>query len=256
MNQIYSRYAQSRILLALSQSKDASELRHPGLKGRVREVFVKELLTPFLSPNLGICTGNVVDSHGGISGQIDIIIYDKTLIPSLLLIGEVGVIPIESVLATIEVKSTLTRGELKKAIKNARSIKTLRAEFPEVKPESLIKSSPVCCLYAFDSDSKPESELNRLRKAVADANRDAQPAVHVPLSGICVGDSVSFHCSHIDPNDPSVNSFEQSSDRAATRFMVFLIDAASMLERQRSKMLISHYFLDRHSAETGKEVRS
>ena len=34
-----------------------------------------------------------------------------------------------------------------------------------------------------------------------------------------------------------------------TRFMVFLIDQASILERQRSKMLISHYFLDRPAAE-------
>src|SRR5579862_202739 len=109
MNPHYPKWAQSRIELALSQSEDASELTHPGLKGRAREVFIKDLLTPFLSPNLGTCTGVVVDSHGGSSEQIDIIIYDKTLIPSLLFTGEDGVVPFESVLATIEVKSELTR---------------------------------------------------------------------------------------------------------------------------------------------------
>ncbi len=207
-------------------------------------MFIKDLLTPFLSPNLGTCTGVVVDSHGGSSEQIDIIIYDKTLIPSLLFTGEDGVVPIESVLATIEVKSELTRGELRKAVDNARSIKTLRPEYAEVMPETDVKNSAVCCLFAFKSDSKPESELNRLKKVVADANQDPHPTVHVPLSGICVGDSVFLHCDDIDRNDPSVHSFRESFDRAAQRFMVFLIDQASILERQRSKMLISHYFLD------------
>jgi hypothetical protein len=116
-------------------------------------------------------------------------------------------------------------------------------------PESHIKSSAVCCLFAFKSDSQPESELNRLKEVVADANQGPHQPVHIPLSAICVGDSVFVHCDQIDQEDPSVHSFAEFSNRAATRFMAFLIDQASILERQRSKMLISYYFLDRPAAE-------
>jgi hypothetical protein len=249
MNPHYSALVESLVQFALSRSKAAAELMHSGLIGRAREIFARDLLTPFLSPNLGTCTGIVVDSHGGSSRQIDIIIYDKTLIPSLMFTGDEGIVPIESVLATIEVKSKLTRVELKKAVENARSVKTLRTEFAEVMPESRDKSSPVCCLFAFDSDSNPESERNRLENVVAEANHDSHQKVYVPLSGICVGDNVFLYCKTIDENDPPVAIFEHILDRAATRFMVFLIDQASILERQRSKMLISHYFLERPAGE-------
>ena len=93
MNLHYSRLAESLIEFALSRSNAATELMHSGLIGRAREIFAKDLLTPFLSPNLGVCTGIVVDSHGGSSRQIDVIIYDKTLIPSLMFTGEDGVVP-------------------------------------------------------------------------------------------------------------------------------------------------------------------
>ena len=97
MNPHYTKLAESIIQFALSRSKAASELMHSGLRGRAREIFAKDLLTPFLSPNVGACTGIVVDSNGGSSHQIDIIIYDKTLIPSLMFTGEEGIVPIHNV---------------------------------------------------------------------------------------------------------------------------------------------------------------
>ena len=163
MNRYYSAIAQSRISIGTFSVRGRIRPRRIQGSEAPREVFVKDLLTPFLSPNLGTCTGIIVDSHGGSSGQIDIIIYDKTLIPSLLHTNEEGIVPVESVLATIEVKSELTRGELRKAVENARSIKTLRPEYAEVMPETNVKNRAVCCLFAFKSDSKPESELNRLQ---------------------------------------------------------------------------------------------
>jgi hypothetical protein len=117
MNPNYTKHAERIIQSVLSRSEDVSELKHTGLKGRAREIFVNDLLTPFLSPNLGTCTGIIVDSSGGNSFQTDIIIYDKTLIPSLMFTPEEGIVPIESVLATVEVKSSLTREELRKSIK-------------------------------------------------------------------------------------------------------------------------------------------
>jgi len=243
MNPHYTKLAESIIQFALSRSKAASELMHSGLRGRAREIFAKDLLTPFLSPNVGACTGIVVDSSGGSSHQIDIIIYDKTLIPSLMFTGEEGIVPIESVLATVEVKSTLTRDELKKSIQNAHSVKHLHANFTEVMTETPQKSSPVCCVFSFSSDSKPETELSRLEEVVSAVNQETEKKVYVPLSGVCVADTSFTRCVKIEGEDRPVPSFETITENAAMKFMVFLIDQVSIMERQRSKMLISHYFL-------------
>ncbi|MBI4559216.1 MAG: hypothetical protein HY706_16650 [Candidatus Hydrogenedentes bacterium] len=243
MNAHYTKLAESIIHFALSRSESASELAHPGLRGRAREIFARDLLTPFLSPNIGVCTGIVVDSRGGSSRQIDIIIYDKTLIPSLMFTGEEGIVPIESVLATVEVKSTLTRDEVKKSIQNAHSVKTLDAHFAEVMPETPQKSSPVCCVFSFSSDTKPDKELIRLEEVVSEVNQEVNNAIYVPLSGVCVANTSFTRCVKIENRDRPVPSFRTTTENAAMEFMVFLIDQVSIMERQRSKMLIYHYFL-------------
>jgi hypothetical protein len=243
MNPHYTKLAESIIHFALARSKAASELAHPGLRGRAREIFARDLLTPFLSPNVGACTGIVVDSGGGSSRQIDIIIYDKTLIPSLMFTGEEGIVPIESVLATVEVKSALTRDEIKKSIQNAHSVKYLDAHFAEVMAEIPQKSSPVCCVFSFSSDTKPDKELIRLEEVVSEVNQEVDKKIHVPLSGVCVANTSFTQCVKIEYGDRPVPSFETTTENAAMKFMVFLIDQVSIMERQRSKMLISHYFL-------------
>jgi hypothetical protein len=245
MNPFYTKHAETIIKLVLSRSEDASELKHPGLRGRAREIFTKDLLTPFLSPNLGTCTGTIVDSSGGSSLQTDIIIFDKTLIPSLMLTAEEGIVPIESVLATVEVKSSLTREELRKSIKNAHSIKGLHGNFVEVRPRSFKKSSPLCCVFSFSSDSKPETELNRLEEVVLEVNNESEKKIAVPLSGICVANTCFIKCAKIEQKEKNkkIPSFETITENAAMNFMVFLIDKVSILEEQRSKMLIENYFL-------------
>lgn len=244
MNPHYTKLAASIIQFALDRSNAAPELSHPGLRGRAREIFARDLLTPFLSPNVGTCTGIVVDSESGSSHQVDVIVYDKTLIPSLMFTGEEGIVPIESVLATIEVKSQLTREGLTNAIQNARSVKALVTKFREIMAVSISeKTTPICCVFAFSSDSRPEKELSRLENVVSDVNEGTDRKVYVPLSAICVGNTSFTQCVNIEYDESPVPSFETITEDSAMRFMVFLVDQISIMERQRSKMLISHYFL-------------
>jgi hypothetical protein len=177
-----------------------------------------------LSPNVGTCTGIIVDSSGGSSLQIDIIMYDKTLIPSLMFTGEEGIVPIESVLATVEVKSTLTRDELKKSIKNAHSVKNLNANFSEVMSETPKKYSPVCCVFSFSSNSsKPETELSRLEEVVKEVNQEVTKKVYVPLSGIRVANTSFTKCVKIDRNEiPPIFSFETIIDSVHPEMRDFL----------------------------------
>ena len=239
MNPHYTKLAKSVIELALSRSRAAEELHHPGLRGRAREIFVKDLLFPFLNPTFGVCTGIVVDSEGESSKQIDIIIFDKSLIPSLMLTGEEGIVPYESVLGTIEIKSKLSKPELVKAVDNARSVKNLTGKFQEVMPETPIKSSPICCIFAYSSTCSTASENNRLQEIVTKFNSENERPVYVPISGLCIGNSSFTKCINADQRPPV---FETITVESALNFLVFLVDQVTILSRQRSKMVMSEYF--------------
>ena len=87
-------------------------------------------------------------------------------------------------------------------------------------------------------------ELGRLEETVMEVNQKTESKVYVPISGICVGDTSFTQCVGIRHGDIPIPSFQTVTEDSAMRFMVFLIDQISMISRQRSKMLISHYFLE------------
>lgn len=92
--------------------KSMKELRHNLSKGEIRELFLNELLSNFITDQFGIGTGIIVDSNGNQSHQMDIIIYDKRLLPPMIKNSNLGVYPLETVLAVIEVKSSINRKEI------------------------------------------------------------------------------------------------------------------------------------------------
>lgn len=95
-----------------------SLFEHQGLKGEGNEAVLRELLIKFIPKRYGVGTGVVIDQYGKPSRQIDIIIYDTFLYPSLLSLTSVHLFPVDLVYATIEVKTTLTSQTAKEAINN------------------------------------------------------------------------------------------------------------------------------------------
>lgn len=75
---------------------------------------------------LDISTGQVVDSHGGISRQMDVIISDTAKTPILYQTDETRVVPIECVYASVEVKASLTLGDVDTVFQNMQSVKQLK----------------------------------------------------------------------------------------------------------------------------------
>jgi len=253
MNPHYRRTADGIINNVIARAKSAEAFTHLGMRGRARELFTTELLTPFLSPNIGVCTGIVVDSRGSESDQIDIIIYDKGLIPPIMLSQAEGVVPVESVLATIEVKSVFTRAEVRSAIHNARSIKALHTDFREATdrgPASCFgvgyKSSVLCCLFGFVTDQDIIKECGRIRDLVEESNKDLEPKnrVLLPLSAICVGNEIAIQPSIAGWESPIVANYTEVRSNAALHFLSFLVDQLAIMEVQRRKMFMSQYFLD------------
>lgn len=121
-NKHYQEFMRAKIQGAITEAKAASMLTHQGVKGTVLEILISRLFRPLLPSDLGVGTGQVIDQHGHISNQVDIILYDRSILPPALYDDHMGLFPIEAVLYTIEVKTTLTRSDLVQAHVAAKKI--------------------------------------------------------------------------------------------------------------------------------------
>lgn len=106
----------------------ASDATTPVLVGRAREKEIREKLSSLLPPIVGIGTGCVIDSYGGTSKQIDIIIFEKDYCPvfSINSEPESTYYPCEGVIAVGEVKTILNNDELEDIFEKINSVKSLK----------------------------------------------------------------------------------------------------------------------------------
>lgn len=96
-------------------------------RGTPREAFIKEFLAGHLSSNVAIGTGEIIDANSqprSSRNQFDIVIY-KTNYPKLDFGGGINGFMIESVVATIEVKSVLDQAGVDQSVKAAYTAKRL-----------------------------------------------------------------------------------------------------------------------------------
>lgn len=111
----------------LSISKIPANAGHSLHKGTPREAFIKEYLEGHLPSNVAIGTGEIIDANskpGQSRNQYDIVVYRRSY-PKLDFGGGISGFLIESVVATIEVKSNLTQAEFGKAASAAKNSKAL-----------------------------------------------------------------------------------------------------------------------------------
>jgi hypothetical protein len=97
----------------LQLSFNEEKVQHSGLRGRFRELLIDNILSPWLPPYVACGTGTIIASKNirRESTQDDIILFDKSLTPPILASqsSAEGIFLYNSVLARIEVKSTVTR---------------------------------------------------------------------------------------------------------------------------------------------------
>ncbi len=132
--------------------------------------------------DIGIGTGQIIEyENKSISSEHDIILYDKSIIPPVLYKEKSGIFPIESVLYTIEIKTTLTSTELKKAHEAAKTLSSFSylPGFQEINPPEVERVRSV--LFAINSDLSLEgkSEVNRYKDIY-------YPGDYPHLRAICV----------------------------------------------------------------------
>ena len=108
----------------IEEAKIAGLFEHGGTVGSAREFIISRCLRSFLPTGVEIGSGEVIDSSGNRSKQIDIVIYDPRF-PALRS-GAGGLYLIEGVIATIEVKSTMNPERLRESLDNCVSVSRLQ----------------------------------------------------------------------------------------------------------------------------------
>lgn len=112
----------------LASFKISGNTGHGLHKGSPREVFIKEFLEAHLPSTVSIGTGEIIDSSSRPDeprNQFDIVIYRKDF-PKLDIGGGVSAFLVESVIATIEIKSTLDKHGVEQAVAASCNIKKLK----------------------------------------------------------------------------------------------------------------------------------
>ncbi|MBL1376947.1 DUF6602 domain-containing protein [Zobellella iuensis] len=108
-----------------SISEQRSEISHPRHRGDAREIDIQGVFEKIFPDALPLRKGFVLNSHTTVSREQDIIVTSGDTAGTLIQAGEVSYFPIESCLASIEVKSNLTLPEIRKSIISCVSVKKL-----------------------------------------------------------------------------------------------------------------------------------
>lgn len=96
------------LLLKLNQTKQFIKKHNPTI-GILTEEILRSFLRTYLPKSVSVEQGFILSENGEISKQCDILIYDSNTYAPFYRLNDIVIIPSDSVIAVIEVKTTLTK---------------------------------------------------------------------------------------------------------------------------------------------------
>lgn len=169
----------------IGESKALRGLDQTTVKGRLRELFISKILKKFLSSQFGIGNGVIINQAGKVSKEIDIIIYDTRILPPFIEEQKIGVYPVESVLAAIEVRSIIDKSIMKLYAKKVTELfnKVYDPDWSYYNDYS--KYLPLYCLVGFcEEELFKGNKFDEIWSWMADNVK--------PLFAVCVIDQLSW----------------------------------------------------------------
>jgi uncharacterized protein DUF6602 len=164
-----------RVRAAVGSARAASSVTHQGLKGAILEILISKLFRPLLPADIGVGTGQIVECHKGtLSNQIDVVLYDRSILPPELVDDRTGIFPIEAVLYAIEVKTTLTHDELRTSHQNAAKLDSFSYLSGQINEDGTEKHHPIekvrSVVFALKSDlsGTQSTEIDRYKEIYGD----------------------------------------------------------------------------------------
>lgn len=111
--------------LELKLKRASQSIAHAGTQGSVNEDHWIDIFRAYLPKRYEVATGFVIDSRGGRSQQVDVVIFDKHFTPTLLDQQNHRYIPAEAVYAVFESKPHIDKSYLEYAGDKAASVRKL-----------------------------------------------------------------------------------------------------------------------------------
>ncbi len=222
----------------IKRAKALKELKHELTKGELKELFITRVLKSFLPSQFDIGSGIVVNGVAEQSRQTDIIIYDNRILPPFIREQNIGVYPIHSVIATVEIKTELHKKELVEAEDAA---KTLREEVTgrivdgHPTPGGLtvaLCGPPLCAVFGFEGGVRV---LNKPIDGKAFLEKDIE---HLKL--ICI---TGKYCWAKVNNEWSQEVHTETYDEVK-RFIALFVDNIRHDAQKRFKSLVEHQHWD------------
>lgn len=156
----------------LAQSKTASNAGHPNLRGGPREWFIQDFLENHLPSILEVGQGEIINADskpqpkpGEYRSQADIVLYRRDF-PKISYAQRNTAFLQEGVVATIEVKTKLTRKDLLQACKASITHKALKYYYPDTTSKVITHRYPpniVPYVVAFDGPARMSTTVNWLK---------------------------------------------------------------------------------------------
>jgi hypothetical protein len=152
-------------------SEEATAFQHTGIRGDERAAALAKFLREHLPANIGVAKGEAIDFRGRRTGQLDIIVYDADMAAPITSRSENVLVPAESLLAVIEVKTTLTQNDLSTsydAAKKVRGLHPFKQRFVASRGDGKpAEEGSYRCMYLIFSYGTNLSESSWLQKEFA-----------------------------------------------------------------------------------------
>ena len=162
-----------RVRRRLKAEGKAAQSFHHGLnRGLIREAFIREFLSENISEFWGVGTGEIFSRESRdqeARNQVDVVIHNKRY-PKLPLAAGIDLFFVETVSSFIEIKSRLTKDDVKQAAVAAKRIKDLTSFEPQkFNPTGMVKNPrPYAFIFAYEGPARIETVFRWMREISAE----------------------------------------------------------------------------------------
>ena len=118
--------AQRKMSASVEQIRDS--IPHAGETGELVERVFRNQLLEVLPEKVGVSSGFVLDSHGSISRQMDVILYDRPNTPRIFASDGAQMFPVESTYACGEIKTDMDSTQLADTFEKCHELQAIGSE--------------------------------------------------------------------------------------------------------------------------------
>jgi len=173
--------------------EELQSIPHAASKGKEAEGLLASFLSAHLPKRFEVGSGFIIDPADQVSKQQDIVIYDALNCPIYRASDDAGIFPSDNVASVVEVKSTLTRDELRdcfEKISNVKSLKKTRLPEDSIGPRLTLTMG---CVFAYSSKIKLETIQSEFCKLTREFSLGRHPDIVVVLDRGALGLVTRLH---------------------------------------------------------------